>query len=56
MAAPLELYCWKGDWGLPSVDADCLTVLVRSTVDINNYGFAVKIRTFEASFVLKFDR
>ncbi|CDQ67692.1 unnamed protein product [Oncorhynchus mykiss] len=27
MAAPLELYCWKGDWGLPSVDTDCLTVL-----------------------------
>ncbi|XP_076157313.1 metaxin-1-like [Alosa pseudoharengus] len=27
MAAPLELYSWKGDWGLPSVDADCLTVL-----------------------------
>jgi len=27
MAAPLELYCWKGDWGLPSVDSDCLTVL-----------------------------
>ncbi|XP_064204576.1 metaxin-1-like [Anguilla rostrata] len=27
MAAPLELYCWKGDWGLPSVDIDSLTVL-----------------------------
>ncbi|XP_056407975.1 metaxin-1 [Hyla sarda] len=27
MAAPMELYCWKGDWGLPSVDLDCLTVL-----------------------------
>ncbi|XP_053331486.1 metaxin-1 [Spea bombifrons] len=27
MAAPMELYCWKGDWGLPSVDVDCLTVL-----------------------------
>ncbi|KAJ8000262.1 hypothetical protein DPEC_G00203010 [Dallia pectoralis] len=27
MAAPMELYCWKGDWGLPSVDTDCLTVL-----------------------------
>ncbi|XP_010872044.1 metaxin-1 [Esox lucius] len=27
MAAPLEMYCWKGDWGLPSVDTDCLTVL-----------------------------
>ncbi|DBA13568.1 TPA: hypothetical protein GDO54_018596, partial [Pyxicephalus adspersus] len=29
MAAPMELYCWRGDWGLPSVDIDCLTVLVR---------------------------
>ncbi|XP_051519512.1 metaxin-1b isoform X2 [Myxocyprinus asiaticus] len=27
MAAPLELYCWKGDYGLPSIDVDCLTVL-----------------------------
>uniref|UniRef100_A0AAY4EK13 Metaxin n=1 Tax=Denticeps clupeoides TaxID=299321 RepID=A0AAY4EK13_9TELE len=27
MAACMELYCWKGDWGLPSVDSDCLTVL-----------------------------
>ncbi|KAJ8267882.1 hypothetical protein COCON_G00130540 [Conger conger] len=27
MAAPLELYCWKGDWGLPSIDTDSLTVL-----------------------------
>ncbi|XP_006009133.1 metaxin-1 [Latimeria chalumnae] len=27
MATPLELYCWKGDWGLPSVNIDCLTVL-----------------------------
>ncbi|XP_073464903.1 metaxin-1 [Aquarana catesbeiana] len=27
MAAPMELYCWRGDWGLPSVDIDCLTVL-----------------------------
>ncbi|XP_016360500.1 metaxin-1-like [Sinocyclocheilus anshuiensis] len=27
MAAPLELFCWKGDYGLASVDVDCLTVL-----------------------------
>ncbi|CAF88417.1 unnamed protein product, partial [Tetraodon nigroviridis] len=26
MAAP-ELFCWEGDWGLPSVDTDCLVVL-----------------------------
>lgn len=29
MAAPMELYCWAGGWGLPSVDLDCLAVLVR---------------------------
>lgn len=32
MAAPLELFCWKGDYGLPSVDVDCLAVLVRETL------------------------
>lgn len=28
MSAPDELFCWEGAWGLPSVDTDCLTVLV----------------------------
>lgn len=28
MAAPDELFCWEGDWGLPSVHTDCLVVLV----------------------------
>ncbi|XP_046888703.1 metaxin-1a [Hypomesus transpacificus] len=27
MAAPCELYCWDGDWGLPSVNTECLIVL-----------------------------
>ncbi|XP_063054027.1 metaxin-1a [Engraulis encrasicolus] len=27
MAAPLELFCWKGNWGLPSVNTECLIVL-----------------------------
>ncbi|XP_026855854.1 metaxin-1a [Electrophorus electricus] len=27
MAALLELFCWKGSWGLPSVDSDSLVVL-----------------------------
>lgn len=30
MAAPMELFCWSGGWGLPSVDLDSLAVLVRS--------------------------
>ena len=29
MSAPDELFCWEGDWGLPSVDPDCLVLLVR---------------------------
>ncbi|XP_048359976.1 metaxin-3 [Sphaerodactylus townsendi] len=28
MASPMELRCWGGDWGLPSVHAECLVVLV----------------------------
>uniref|UniRef100_A0A4W5MJC2 Mitochondrial outer membrane transport complex Sam37/metaxin N-terminal domain-containing protein n=1 Tax=Hucho hucho TaxID=62062 RepID=A0A4W5MJC2_9TELE len=32
MAAFLELHCWKVNWGLPSVDTDCLIVLVRNTI------------------------
>ncbi|KAM4861732.1 metaxin-1 [Thomomys bottae] len=27
MAAPMELFCWAGGWGLPSVDLNSLTVL-----------------------------
>ncbi|CAH6907591.1 metaxin-1 isoform X2 [Phodopus roborovskii] len=27
MAAPMELFCWAGGWGLPSVDLDSLAVL-----------------------------
>ncbi|XP_068612746.1 metaxin-1-like [Brachionichthys hirsutus] len=27
MAAPDELFCWEGGWGLPSVSTDCLVVL-----------------------------
>ncbi|XP_041962457.1 metaxin-1a isoform X1 [Alosa sapidissima] len=27
MATPLELFCWKGNWGLPSVNTECLIVL-----------------------------
>ncbi|XP_062048402.1 metaxin-1 isoform X2 [Lepus europaeus] len=27
MAAPMELFCWSGGWGLPSVDLDSLAVL-----------------------------
>uniref|UniRef100_A0A665SZC4 Metaxin-1 n=1 Tax=Echeneis naucrates TaxID=173247 RepID=A0A665SZC4_ECHNA len=30
MAAPDELFCWEGDWGLPSVSTDCLVVLVST--------------------------
>lgn len=33
MAAPDELFCWEGAWGLPSVDTDCLVVLVSVCPD-----------------------
>ncbi|EDL00950.1 mCG114980, isoform CRA_b [Mus musculus] len=29
MAAPMELSCWGGGWGLPSVHSESLVVLVR---------------------------
>ena len=29
----MELDCWKGDWGLPSVDIKCLNILVRNVTD-----------------------
>lgn len=33
MAAPDELFCWEGDWGLPSIQTDCLVVLVSVRPD-----------------------
>lgn len=30
MAAPLELTCWGGGWGLPSVHSESLVVMVRT--------------------------
>lgn len=30
MAAAMELRCWGGDWGLPSVHTDSLIVLVKN--------------------------
>ena len=35
MNRPMELYIWGGDWGLPSVDLDCLHVMVSSQIEIN---------------------
>ncbi|KAK1896050.1 Metaxin-1 [Dissostichus eleginoides] len=29
MAAPDELFCWEGAWGLPSVSSDCLTAYAQ---------------------------
>uniref|UniRef100_A0A3Q2V1G4 Metaxin-1 n=1 Tax=Haplochromis burtoni TaxID=8153 RepID=A0A3Q2V1G4_HAPBU len=34
MAAPDELFCWEGDWGLPSVSTDCLVVLVSVPLSV----------------------
>lgn len=30
MAAPMELSCWGGDWGLPSLHPESLTVMVTA--------------------------
>ncbi len=32
MAAPCELFCWEAGLGLPSVNTDCLIVLVSSSL------------------------
>ncbi|XP_076634745.1 metaxin-1 isoform X1 [Colletes latitarsis] len=37
----LELSVWKGDWGLPSVDTDCLQVLVYAKFN----GISLKVNT-----------
>lgn len=29
-----ELDIWKGDWGLPSVDTECLQVLVCNLIEV----------------------
>uniref|UniRef100_UPI00358FD4EF metaxin-1-like n=1 Tax=Myxine glutinosa TaxID=7769 RepID=UPI00358FD4EF len=41
MATPMELYCWRGDWGLPSVDAECLVVVTYAKFA----GAPVKVRS-----------
>lgn len=38
MAAPMELFCWSGGWGLPSVDLDSLAVLVRDGAGVLCYA------------------
>lgn len=35
MAAAMELRCWGGDWGLPSVHSESLVVLVKSSSPSN---------------------
>ncbi|XP_061699669.1 metaxin-1-like [Syngnathoides biaculeatus] len=40
MAAPEELFVWEGDWGLPSVNSDCLVVLAYAQFS----GAPLKVR------------
>ncbi|XP_061551438.1 metaxin-1-like isoform X2 [Phycodurus eques] len=40
MAAPDELFVWEGDWGLPSVNSDCLVVLAYARFS----GAPLKVR------------
>ena len=39
------LYVYKGEWGLPSIDFDCLRALVRNitTVPTDNQSIAFKL-------------
>ena len=32
MNRPMELDIWKGDWGLPSVDIECLQIFVSKVI------------------------
>ncbi|EDM10026.1 rCG44650, isoform CRA_a [Rattus norvegicus] len=38
MAAPMELSCWGGGWGLPSVHSESLVVLVRLPRGLGHRG------------------
>ncbi|XP_057689293.1 metaxin-1a [Corythoichthys intestinalis] len=40
MAAPDELFVWEGDWGLPSVNSDCLMLLAYAQFS----GAPLKVR------------
>lgn len=42
MAAPMELFCWSGGWGLPSVDLDSLAVLVRDGAGVLCYALETR--------------
>jgi hypothetical protein len=30
MSSSMDIDIWKGDWGLPSIDVECLQVMVGS--------------------------
>lgn len=39
---PMELDIWKGDWGLASVDLDCLRLVVSNIwIHVKMYGNVV---------------
>eukprot|EP00069_Balaena_mysticetus_P022169 bmy_03383T0 len=57
MAAPMELFCWSGGWGLPSVDLDSLAVLelclpFRPVMERSSQYHTRSSPTFEKSFVV----
>ncbi|XP_003216397.1 metaxin-3 [Anolis carolinensis] len=43
MASPMELSCWGGDWGLPSVHAECLVVMAYARFS----GAPVKVKIID---------
>lgn len=54
MAAAMELRCWGGDWGLPSVHTESLIVLVTSASDCKRkYPGLLLGRIVSSSFFLR---
>ena len=49
--ATSELYCWEGDWGLPSVDTECLIVLVRYILWCNSRKITIARSHSLAAFI-----
>ncbi|KAJ7400041.1 hypothetical protein BTVI_108909 [Pitangus sulphuratus] len=46
MAAPMELRCWGGDWGLPSVHPESLTVMAYAKFS----GAPLTVNTISSSW------
>lgn len=48
----MEIYCWGGDWGLPSIDIDCLHVLVSAIYA--SFRISIIAASFDWHFIVVF--